>query len=115
MQNAPQGAFTVNFTYALDESSRHFAHIITQMKMHGYTKCDVKPEVEEEWLDEMWKVSPVSNGRTPGCTPGYYNNEGKVTPAGTKTLRGSYPAGKLFRAFEKERQEGTALNTYHLE
>jgi len=117
MQNAPQGAFTTNFTYALDESSKHFAHIIARMRKEGYTKFDVKADVEERYLDKMWELSPVSTGRKPGCTPGYYNNEGKVMAAGTRSLRGNYPGApiKLFIACEEERRSGSALDAFDLE
>lgn len=116
MQNAPQGAFTTNFTYALDESSKHFAHIVASMRERGLTRFDVKTDVEEAYLDKMWKLSPAATGRKPGCTPGYYNNEGVVPPAGTRTLRGSYPGApiKLFLACEKERRHGTALDVFDL-
>merc|ERR1719401_47074 len=108
MQNAPQGAFTTNFTYALDESARHFAHIIARMNANGYTKFDVKPDIEERYLDQMWELSPVSTGIKPNCTPGYYNAEGTVLPAGTKMLGGAYPGAaiKLFIANEQDRKDG---------
>jgi cyclohexanone monooxygenase len=78
MQNAPQGVFTINFVHQLDEGAKHFAHIITQMRKRGLCKFDVKLEEEARYLDRMWALSPVASGRKPGCTPGYYNNEGDL-------------------------------------
>eukprot|EP00930_Biecheleria_cincta_P046755 TRINITY_DN32292_c0_g1_i1.p1 TRINITY_DN32292_c0_g1~~TRINITY_DN32292_c0_g1_i1.p1 ORF type:complete len:672 (+),score=100.14 TRINITY_DN32292_c0_g1_i1:45-2060(+) len=116
MQNAPQGAFTTNFVYQLDEAAKHFAHIIANVKARGYKTFDVRVEEEEKYLDLMWKESPVSNGKRGTCTPGYYNDEGKVEPAGTRRLAGMYPGGarKLFQRCELEREEGKALDCFNL-
>lgn len=114
--NAPQGAFTTNFTYALDQSSMHFAHLVARMRAEGHRAFDVKERVEEAYLDKMWELSPASTGRQPNCTPGYYNNEGTVAPAGTRTLRGAYPGApiRLFQACEEERRTGRALDIFDL-
>jgi len=117
MQNAPQGAFSfANFVYQLEYASKHFAHIVARMKAGGYTRFDVKPEVEDSYVDLMWKESPVSDGQRPMCTPGYYNDEGKVLPAGTRVLTGFYPGGarRLFDVLEKERESGKALDCFNL-
>jgi len=116
MQNAPQGAYTTNFVYQLDEASRHFAHIITRMKASGCKRFDVKPAVEEDYLDLVWKASPVSDGKRPSCTPGYYNSEGIVTPAGNRNLSTPFPGGplKLFKNMQEEREAGTALECFNL-
>merc|ERR1712190_94425 len=116
MQNAPQGAFTTNFTYALDESSKHFAHMIMEMRNRGLTKFDVKPQVEEAYLDKVWASAPTASGKVSNCTPGYYNNEGHVAAAGTKTLYGGFPGApaRLFTETAKERAEGRALDGFIL-
>ena len=116
VKNAPQGAFTTNFVLQLDEASKHFAHIIKRMMAEGYTRFDVKPEVEDKYVDLMWKMSPISNGKRPVCTPGYYNDEGKVEKAGTQKLGGMFPGGplNLFQVLEKEREDGTALDCFNL-
>ena len=72
----PQGVFTINFVHQLDEASKQFAHIISEMQKRGKTKFDVKTGYEAMYLDSMWKMSPAATDRRPGCTPGYYNNEG---------------------------------------
>ena len=62
--------------YQLDEASKHFAHLISEMQKSGKTKFDVTAAAEAQYLDIMWKLSPKATGARPGCTPGYYNNEG---------------------------------------
>lgn len=116
MQNAPQGVFTTNFVYALDESAKHFAHLIARMQRLGHRTMDVKPQVEDAYVEQVWRASPVSDGKTPNCTPGYYNNEGKVEPAGSRTLRGNYPGTplSLFHQLAKERREGSALQYFDI-
>lgn len=90
--------------------------MIGRMKAEGYTRFDVKLEEEEKYLEMMWKASPVSNGKPPPCTPGYYNDEGKVRPAGEKVLGGLYPGGAraFFELLERERKAGKALDCFHL-
>lgn len=116
MQNAPQGVFTTNFTYQLGENAMHIAHIIRRMQEAGYKRFDVKPEEEEKYLDLMWKESPISKGERPACTPGYFNQEGKVGKKGERVLGGAYPGGakKFFEQCEKERKAGHALDCFNL-
>ena len=51
MQNGPQGVFTINFVYQLDEAAKQFAHIISEMQKRGKKMFDVKTEAERKYLD----------------------------------------------------------------
>jgi cyclohexanone monooxygenase len=117
MQNAPQGVFTINFCYQLDEASKHFAHIISETLRRGKKVFDVRPEAEAEYLAQMWKRSPPAMARKPGCTPGYYNNEGKVGRPGTRKLAGQWPGlpKSFFDHCAKKRADNTALDVMTLE
>lgn len=114
--NGPQGTFTVNFVYTLDESARHIAHIISSTRAMGKTRCDVKQTSEDAWVDQMWAASPPSSGKVAPCTPGYYNAEGRVDPKGTRRLAAMVPgnARKFFKTLARERDEGTALDAFEL-
>merc|ERR1712224_438354 len=116
MLNGPQGAFCVNSVYQLDEAARHFAHVICRMARLGKTRFDVKADIEDGYIDEMWSQSRPSTGKRPACIPGYYNREGAVAPAGTRALAGMYPGGtrKMFKALDKERQDDTSMSAFDL-
>lgn len=114
--NGPQGTFTVNFVYCLDEAALHIAHVISRTRAAGKTRCDVKQSVEDDWVDQMWALGTTSTGQVPPCTPGYYNAEGRVDPKGTRRPAASKPgsARKFFKTLERERKEGTALDAFDL-
>ncbi len=106
----------MNYVYNLDEAARHFARIIAKMDAQGLRCFDLKPEVEEAYLDRMWKMSPTSKGTRPACTPGYYNAEREVKPKGHKELTGMYPgsAREFFRELTKERDADQALDIFEM-
>lgn len=116
MQNGPQGVFTINFVHQLDEASKQFAHIISEMQKRGKTKFDVKTGYEAKYLDSMWKMSPAATDRRPGCTPGYYNNEGVTGEPGSRVLGGMWRglAESFFDHCEKKRVDGKALDPFDL-
>ena len=75
----------------------------------GELRCSVRQmeEAEQEWVQEIIKMSRLSESFQAECTPGYYNNEGKPNPKSVQN--GSYGAGpvKFFKVIEGWREEGT--------
>ena len=68
---------------------------------------EVTPEAEQEWVEEIIRMSRLSESFQAECTPGYYNNEGKPNPKSVQN--GSYGAGpvKFFKVIEDWRAQGT--------
>ena len=64
----------------------------------------------------MWKMSPAASGDRPGCTPGYYNNEGVTGAPGTRVLGGMWYGlpKSFFDHCEQKREVGTALEPFEL-
>ncbi len=61
----------------------------------GAQQIETTREAEDAWVELL-----VSGGRSfgadPSCTPGYYNNEGKIPEDGEGTLLGlGYPDGPV--------------------
>jgi cyclohexanone monooxygenase len=77
--SSAQGAFTANYPHALDESSRHVAYILGEAFARGARTVEVTDAAEEEWVRTIVSLARFSRDFLESCTPGYYNNEGKVS------------------------------------
>jgi cyclohexanone monooxygenase len=102
-----QSGFTVSFPHAMNEQAKHIAYIIRQVAQSNAKVVEVTEEAEQEWVQEIIKMSRLSENFQAECTPGYYNNEGKPNPKSVQN--GSYGAGpvKFFKVIEAWREEGT--------
>jgi cyclohexanone monooxygenase len=74
-----QGGFSANFTYALDEQSRHVAYIVSQLKQRGKKRSEASLKAEARWVSEIVQKARDAEAFQEACTPGYYNNEGQLT------------------------------------
>ena len=101
-----QSGFTVSFPHAMNEQAKHIAYIIQQVSQSNAKVVEVTEEAEQEWVQEIVKMSRLSESFQAECTPGYYNNEGKPNPKSVQN--GSYGAGpvKFFKVIEAWREEG---------
>jgi cation diffusion facilitator CzcD-associated flavoprotein CzcO len=76
-----QGGFTVNYPHMLDELAVHIAHIVAHALEQDIDTVEVTEQAEENWVQtilEKGTGGAALGGE--GCTPGYYNNEGKPNP-----------------------------------
>jgi cyclohexanone monooxygenase len=67
-------AAAINLTYPLTEQAKHVAAITSEWLKAGVTSVEVTKDAEEKYGQLLDEVAPPDN---PGCTPGYYNSEGK--------------------------------------
>jgi cyclohexanone monooxygenase len=74
-----QAGFTVNFPHLLDQESRHIAYIIRQAQDRGLRALEVSEAAEQEWVDTVLRLAGFGRQFLEQCTPGYYNNEGKLS------------------------------------
>jgi cyclohexanone monooxygenase len=72
-----QSGFTVNFTHMLGETGKHLAYLIKTAIDRKLSSIEVSEEAEAEWVDTILSFSTRNGGFQQGCTPSYYNNEGK--------------------------------------
>lgn len=90
-----QAGFTANYPHALNEQSKHAAHIIAHALSEGVTEVEATPEAELGWTQEILEAVLDRRKFMEECTPGYYNNEGQASP-----LAASFaPYGKGSMAF----------------
>ena len=102
-----QTALTVNVPHALKVQAKHVTYILDQARQQGATRIETTLEAEEAWLAEMQDKAKIAERFYAECTPGYYNNEGKLgNPNGL--FAGTYGAGpiKFFRILDEWRSTG---------
>jgi len=74
-----QSGFTVNYPHMLNEQSQHIAYIIRHALDGGLRTVEVSEAAEAEWVDTIIRLSGFGRQFLEECTPGYYNNEGKLS------------------------------------
>ena len=102
-----QTAVTVNVPHALNEQAKHVRYVLEQARDQGARTVEVTAEAEEGWIDEMKDKARLGERFYAECTPGYYNNEGKLgNPVGF--FAGTYGAGpiRFFRLLDEWRADG---------
>ena len=72
-----QTAITVNVPHALNEQAKQIAYILSNVRAQGKTTVEVTPQAEQEYVDEIKRLSVLGTRFYSECTPGYYNSEGK--------------------------------------
>ncbi len=72
-----QTATSVNFTHVLDEQAIHVGAVVAEARRLGVNRIEPTEEAETAWVETIRATSPKQAWFDAGCTPGYYNNEGK--------------------------------------
>jgi cyclohexanone monooxygenase len=88
-----QAGFTVNFPHLLDEESRHVAWIVEHALRTGARTVEVSEAAEAEWVRTIVALAGFGRQFLEECTPGYYNNEGKLSERAAQN--GFYGAGSV--------------------
>jgi len=90
-----QGANLIsNVPHNLSERGKTIAAIVAHAQAIDASQVEVTPEAEAAWLAKL-EEGGRSFGNDPDCTPGYYNNEGKLaSDAGRRNFLG-YPDGPM--------------------
>jgi cyclohexanone monooxygenase len=102
-----QAAVTVNVPHALNEQAKHIAHILNEARTRKAPTVEATAAGERGWLDEIERTANFGDRFRSECTPGYYNNEGKLSnPNGF--FSSGYGGGpiKFFRILEDWRASG---------
>jgi cyclohexanone monooxygenase len=101
-----QSGLTPNIPHSIEEQSQHLAYVIREVLDRGATTVEPTQQAEDAWCAEIDKGSPFLQIQA-SCTPGYFNDEGKVGET-EGWLAGFYPEGSeaLFAHFHEWRAEG---------
>ena len=103
-----QGAALIsNVPHNLVEAGETIATIVSHALENDLDEVEVTTEAEAAWV-ELLESGPRRFGNDPNCTPGYYNNEGKLADrAGVRAGLG-YPDGAVayFEFIDRWRRSG---------
>jgi cyclohexanone monooxygenase len=77
-----QNAVSVNMTAMFDDQAKHVAYIIDEVGVRECAVAEVAVAAEDEWIAEIRRLSISNVEFQEACTPGYYNNEGKLGEPG---------------------------------
>lgn len=102
-----QAAFTTNFPHAMDESAKHISYIVGQCVNRNINTVDAQLAAEDEWVEEIVRLSRISEEYQASCTPGYYNNEGKANPKSAQNSPYGKGPNPYFAKMKAWREEGT--------
>ncbi len=76
-----QSGMSPNFPHMLGEQARHLAHIVGYCLEHGIRTVEATDEAERDWVQTILKTGESRRAFLESCTPGYYNNEGRMSDA----------------------------------
>ena len=102
-----QSGFTANFPHMINEQSKHIAYIVAQASERQARVVEASEEAEATWVQTIIDLSIMREKFLQECTPGYYNNEGRVAQMNKRN--GSYGAGPVafVKVLEDWRAEGS--------
>ena len=78
LMSNPQAGFTASYPHMLNEQAKHLAYIIRKGIDEQWHALEVTPEAEQAWVDQCLARARNVGDFFENCTPGYYNNEGKL-------------------------------------
>jgi cyclohexanone monooxygenase len=101
-----QAGFTVNYPHLLDEQSRHVAYVVSQAALRGVGTVEASEAAEAEWVETILRLAGRGREFLESCTPGYYNNEGKLSDRAAQN--GFFGGGSVefFRILREWRAQG---------
>ncbi|MGD0193146.1 MAG: NAD(P)/FAD-dependent oxidoreductase [Rhizomicrobium sp.] len=88
-----QSGFTANFPHMLNEQSRHIAYIVRHCADRQVRTVEASQEAEDNWVNTIQSLAIMRQKFFEECTPGYYNNEGRLSPLAARN--GPYGAGPI--------------------
>ena len=102
-----QTAITVSVPMALNEQAKHVTYLMNTARDRGAELIECNVEAEDAWVAEIRRAASIGTRFYRECTPGYYNNEGKLAnPLGL--FAGTYVEGpiKFFKLLDEWRADG---------
>jgi hypothetical protein len=101
-----QTAVTVSVPMALNEQAKHAVYMMEKARERGADTIEPTVEAEDGWVTEIRRAQSIGRRFYAECTPGYYNNEGKLQSA-FGLFAGTYVEGpiKFFQLLEEWRAD----------
>lgn len=101
-----QAGFTANYPHLLEEQANHIGYVIKQAGERQARTVELTEEAEADWVNTIVEKAMLRADFFEDCTPGYYNNEGKLSQRVKQDT--SYGAGSnaYFEIIEDWRKSG---------
>ena len=81
-----QSGMSPNFPHMLAEQAQHIAYIVDHAERRGIDMLEVSEQAEQAWVQTILKTGEGRRKLLETCTPGYYNNEGRLSQAVAQAL-----------------------------
>ena len=101
-----QAGFTANYPHLLDEQAEHLAYILSEANSRQAVKLEVSEAAEQDWVDTILSKAVLRAKFLEECTPGYYNNEGKVAERSGQNQPYGGGSVEYFALIDKWRSDG---------
>ncbi len=102
-----QTGFTTSIPHALNEQAKHLSHVLTYGLDNNVRTIETTQEAENEWVDTIKRYANLGKRFYAECTPGYYNQEGKVDGEGFFSNQYGRGAPEFFDILNKWRADGS--------
>jgi cyclohexanone monooxygenase len=102
-----QSGFTANFPHMINEQSKHIGYVVRAAMDRQARVVEASEEAEADWVATIERLAVLRQKFLEECTPGYYNNEGRVQAMAVRNS--SYGAGPVAfaKVLEDWRAEGS--------
>lgn len=100
-----QAGMSPNFPHMLSEQTMHIAHIVERCLADGIDTIEPSEAAETEWVDTIVREGAARRAFIEACTPGYYNNEGRLSDADARSAvfaAGPLAFVRLLRAWREQ-------------
>ncbi|MFT5560761.1 MAG: cation diffusion facilitator CzcD-associated flavoprotein CzcO [Litorivivens sp.] len=105
--SASQGGFSANYPHLLNEVATHLAYILSHAIKNDIKAIETSSKAEADWVQTIiGGTGPSMQIGGEGCTPGYYNNEGKPNPIAKYNAFYSGGSIQFWDLLAKWREEG---------
>ena len=101
-----QTGFTTSIPHALNEQAKHLTYVLKHCLDNDVRTVETSQEAEDEWVATIKKLANLGKRFYAECTPGYYNQEGKVDGKGFFSNQYGGGAPEFFDVLSDWRSEG---------
>ena len=101
-----QAGMSPNFPHMLSEQTLHIAHIVEQCLKRNLASIQPTAEAERDWVDNIVRLGESRRKFIEACTPGYYNNEGRLSDAEAKSAPFGGGAIAFIKLLRQWREQG---------
>ena len=101
-----QAGMSPNFPHMLSEQTAHIAHIVEQCLARHIGSVQPTADAEKDWVSTVVKSGESRRKFIEACTPGYYNNEGRLSDAEARSAPFGGGAIAFIKLLRQWREKG---------